>query len=138
MLQHNIDVTLHSNCPSTVTTRWTNNNSEFANHTLKIAVDWKHQSLLSLIEHLSNVVQSQYEEVERAIMNTGDFKLHPHFDKFKVHGDTWRNLFLSDRDKIQKNAQDTKKRNGLKRQRYQWGSAGSRREKKGTSNQKTY
>ena len=125
MLQHNIDVTLHSHCPSTVTTRWTNNNSESANHTLKIAVDWKPQSLLSLIEHLSNVVQSQYEEVERAIINTSDFKLDPHYGKFKVHRDTWRNLSLSDRDnhlkKFRKTLMTPKKQNRLKRQRYECG-----------------
>ena len=132
MLQHNIDVTLHWNCPSTVNTRWTNNSSESANHKLKIAVDWKHQSLLSLIEHLSNVVQSQYEELERAIINNAILNwTRISISVQETHGD------ISSK-KIQKNAQDTETRNRIKRLRYQCGSAGSGRERKGTSNQKMY
>lgn len=89
MLKHNLDTTLE--VTADVSTKWTNNNCESANHMLKVAVDWKPQSLLGLIEKLHEVVVSQYE-VERAIINTGDYKLAPLFQKYKVHRDAWREM----------------------------------------------
>lgn len=55
-----------------------------------VAVNWKPQPLLDLVEKLAEVVQSQYEEVERALINTGNYKLAPTFERFSVHRDTWR------------------------------------------------
>ena len=84
--------------PTNATTRWTNNNCESANYLLKTIINWKPQSLLSLIQHLYQVVLSQCEEVERAIINTGYYKLDPAFKDKTIQRDIWRGITQSARD----------------------------------------
>lgn len=92
LLQHNVDTSQQQHFPTNVDTRWTNNNSESANHMLKVAIAWKPKSLLDLVAKLSELVRGQYEEVERALINPGDYKLDAAFDRFYTHRHIWRTL----------------------------------------------
>ena len=92
LLQHNFDTSQQQHFPTNIDTRWTNNNSESANHMLKVAIAWKPKSLLDLVGKLAEVVRGQYEEVERAIINTGDYRLHTTFDRYHTHRHIWRTL----------------------------------------------
>ncbi|MDY6930033.1 MAG: hypothetical protein SWN10_23530, partial [Pseudomonadota bacterium] len=92
MLLHNFIVSQRADFPSSAGARWTNNNCESANHVLKVAIDWKPQPLYDLVQRLYGLVQSQYDDVERAIVNTGDFRLDPAYERFRCHRDNWRGL----------------------------------------------
>jgi hypothetical protein len=58
---------------------WNNNNCESINHVLKMAIQWKPQKLLDLIEELKKEVEGKYAEVERALLGRGDFILCPEY-----------------------------------------------------------
>ncbi|XP_035690387.1 uncharacterized protein LOC118425564 [Branchiostoma floridae] len=96
LLQSNFNTTSRTDFP--IKTKWTNNNAESANHILKVAVGWKPQSLLGLVQKLSEVVRGQYQEVERAIINTGEYKLTDDFTRFRIHRDTWCTLSEKERE----------------------------------------
>ena len=63
LLQHVVSSKNNHN----ITTNWSNNNAESANHILKHAVDWKPQHLPALIETLKKTVQLQYTDLNRAL-----------------------------------------------------------------------
>lgn len=92
MLLHNFTVSQRPDFPSTANSRWTNNNAESINHVLKVAIDWKAQPLYDLVQTLYDLVLDQYDEVERAVINTGDYKLDPAYSEFFCHRDKWRNM----------------------------------------------
>ena len=73
-------------------TQWTNNNCKSFNHVLKQTVDWKPQSLPSLVEKLHTVIIGQYNDIERAIIGRGNFTLHPAYANFAVHQSKWITL----------------------------------------------
>ena len=85
LLQHNFDTSQQQGFPTNLNTRWTNNNSESANHMLTVAIAWKPQSLLDLVAKLAEIVRCQYEEVERAIINTGDYKLDAAYSSYRYN-----------------------------------------------------
>ena len=78
---------------------WTNNNCESFNHVLKQAAEWKAQKLPTLVEMLENVVDAQYQEVRRSLLNMGDFVLEKEFSKYFRSRDVWRTLTQDKRDK---------------------------------------
>ncbi len=61
---------------------WMNNISESLNNLMKLEVNWEPQQLSNLVDILRNFVKAQYDEVERAIMGTGNFKLVPEYQRF--------------------------------------------------------
>ena len=71
---------------------WTNNNCESLNAVLKHAVDWKSQSLTSLVEKLHKIVKSQYNDLKRALVGQGHLKLCKPYEKFFIPIDTWNQL----------------------------------------------
>ena len=92
LLKQHFETSQQQDFPTNVDTRLTNNNSESANHMLKVAIAWKPKSLLDLVAKLSELVRGQYEDVERALINTGDYKLDAAFDRFHTHRHGWRTL----------------------------------------------
>ena len=52
---------------------WTNNNSESANHILKIDLDWKPRSLCDLTQKIYETVEGQYGDIKRALYGEGKF-----------------------------------------------------------------
>ena len=87
LFQRNFETAEHPNFHTNATTRWKNNNCKSADHVLKSIINWRPQSLLSLIQQLHQVVLSQYEEVEKAIINTGDYKLDVAFKDKTIQRD---------------------------------------------------
>ena len=71
---------------------WTNNNSESINAVLKNQINWRPKKLPELIENLYKIVQTQYADVRKALVNTGDYKVSDSFQKFIVPINTWSNL----------------------------------------------
>ena len=55
-------------------------------------IAWKRKSLLDLVAKLAQLPRGQYEENERAVINTGDYKLDAAFDCFHTHWHIWRTL----------------------------------------------
>ncbi|XP_078689169.1 uncharacterized protein LOC144920713 [Branchiostoma floridae x Branchiostoma belcheri] len=96
LVTSNFNTISQTNFP--ISNTWTNNNAESANHILKVAMNWKPQSLRDLIQTLSEIVQSQYQEIERAIINTGEYKLTEDFRRFQTHRDTWCQLSDKNRE----------------------------------------
>jgi hypothetical protein len=79
---------------------WHNNNCESVNHILKLAIQWKPQKLLDLIEILKKEVEgTMYAEVERALIGRGDFMLCQEYRRFMVSENAWAAKTKKDRDK---------------------------------------
>ena len=55
---------------------WTNNNCESMNHILKMKVVWRPQAIPELIDSIHEVVQGHFTDVERAILERGEYRLH--------------------------------------------------------------
>ena len=83
-----------------ITPNWTNNNSESANHILKSAVLWKASDLPKFIEILYGIVSGEEIERERAIRDTGNFKLAPTFQHHYVDIDNWTDITQEQRDQL--------------------------------------
>jgi hypothetical protein len=54
---------------------WTNNNSESLNHVLKQVIDWKSQPLLDILNILTKIIETQFKDMKRALVNTGEYRL---------------------------------------------------------------
>ena len=76
--------------PQFIGFHWTNNNSESLNHILKMSINWTPQALINLIETLRNVVGGLYQDVTRAIVGRGQFRLAEDFSHF-----FYRTIFLA-------------------------------------------
>ncbi len=68
---------------------WTNNNAESGNNQLKLAVDWKKKSLPDLIQKLHQTVESQYQDLKRAIVGRGIFQLSEPYREFQHTHQAW-------------------------------------------------
>ena len=75
-----------------VSAGWTNNNSESINHVLKLSVDWKSRSLMSLIENLKILVTGQPKELRSALISTGEFRLADTHSHFQISKQEWTKL----------------------------------------------
>lgn len=82
---HVIDPVMRGKVPH----NWTSNNSESANHILKVAVEWKQRSMPDFISRLYDIVISEEEEILRAIRGTGNFKFHEDFQHHRFDIDRW-------------------------------------------------
>ena len=76
--------------PQFIGFHWTNNNSESLNHILKMSINWTPQALINLIETLRNVVGGLYQDVTRAIVGRGQFRLAEDFSQFFIERSFWR------------------------------------------------
>lgn len=71
---------------------WTNNNSESANHVLKCIINWKPQSLPTLIEKLESYIIAQEKDFERALIRQGNFVLSPTMRHHAIPVQVWVSL----------------------------------------------
>ena len=81
------------------TSQWTNNNSESANHQLKTATEWKVLNLRDLVKRLVQVLSAQQRDLERAIVDMGNFQLSNSHKTHKVNPNVSRNLSKEEQDK---------------------------------------
>ena len=79
---------------------WTNNNCESANHILKQQVKWKPQNLTDLIKELHSLVQVQYKDLKRSMLQRGNFRLAAPFKKHEYELAVWSAKTEQDRDKM--------------------------------------
>ena len=66
---------------------WTNDNAESLNHILKQAIDWKSKPLLSLVDTLTTLIDTQYKDMKKSLVSTDQFRLadsHKHFGVSKT------------------------------------------------------
>ena len=71
---------------------WTNNNCESINNMLKSYVNWKKMQLPLLISKLREIVLLQEQDVERALIGTGNYYLAPHASHYRVDPYFWGGL----------------------------------------------
>jgi hypothetical protein len=83
--------------------KWTNNNAESSNHVLKRAANWKLHQLPELIDVLYNVIKLQQVELERAMLDTGNFQLAPAYEHFKISMIDWVKLSTPQRKRKRDN-----------------------------------
>jgi hypothetical protein len=69
--------------------QWTNNNCESMNHVLKLAIQWKPQALVNLVQRIRKEIQSQYTEIEMAIVGQGNFRLCNEYKNFSTNEAAW-------------------------------------------------
>ena len=81
---------------------WTNNNSESLNHVLKRAIDWKSQPLLDLVEILKDIVETQFKDVTRALVNMGQYRLADTHRQFQVSKTAWVSKTPEERQRLVK------------------------------------
>ena len=72
--------------------RWTNNASESANKTIKLALDWKPARITDLVSHLHDIVKVQYRSVQRAMIGQGDLVVANQFEHHRIPYCRWRNM----------------------------------------------
>ena len=70
---------------------WTNNNSESANHMLKLKLEWKPAHLLDLVHHLHDLVKLQYADLQAALYGQGNYILASPFSRHIMHFAEWAN-----------------------------------------------
>lgn len=101
-LKVNFKPTTHKDYPlglQTVSRGWFNNNAESMNHVLKNITNWMTLPLSTLIAKLHEKVDDQETEVERAMFDTGEFKLANLYQKFEVPRETWISMTNTQRKK---------------------------------------
>ena len=79
---------------------WTNNSAESGNHIMKMAIDWKAQSLQELVSTLHQLVKEQYMEVTRALAGKGVFTLTDHYKQYEVDPRKWVSKSANQREKL--------------------------------------
>lgn len=78
---------------------WTNNNCESLNHVLKSYVQWRPQQLPDLVDTIRQIVVSQYNEADRALIGRGDMQLRPEYVKHRQTLDAWKSMSDGQRKK---------------------------------------
>jgi hypothetical protein len=96
-LQKHIIPLLRENNKCKVMKNWSNNNSESLNHVLKHAVDWKSRPLMDLIRRIHNVVKLQYVDLERAVLQEGNYKVSPGYEQYLKYTHEWESMDLTER-----------------------------------------
>jgi hypothetical protein len=79
--------------------KWTNNNSEAANHVLKESVQWKRNQIPDLIDKIRQLVDGQYADADRALCGLGDFALRAANARHRVSVDVWKGMSANQRRK---------------------------------------
>ena len=85
-----------------ISSMWTNNNCESANHILKSATGWKMKNIISFIECLFEIVKGEQEERCRAIRDLGNFRLCDRYQHHKIDIDRWSTMSQDNRDNRRK------------------------------------
>ena len=83
-----------------VSKTWTNNNSESLNHALKQAIDWKSKPLLDLVKIISDIVATQFKDLRRALVSTGQYRLADTHRQFGVTRTVWVSKTDSERQRL--------------------------------------
>jgi len=79
---------------------WTNNNCESINNLLKMKLDWKPARLIDLVNHLHDVVRLQYADMERAMLDNGNFQLVSPFTRHKISAAKWHHTSTARRQML--------------------------------------
>ena len=80
--------------------RWTNNNCESINHVLKQAIEWKSKSLLDFTLSVSELVDSQFTDLRRALVGPGEYRLADDYSRFRVDKATWATKTADERNRL--------------------------------------
>lgn len=67
------------------------NNAESMNHVLKMAIDWKPQSIPGLVDSLRDVIKGHYIDAERAFIGRENYRLSSKLSKFQTSPAVWAN-----------------------------------------------
>ncbi|KAK3104132.1 hypothetical protein FSP39_024650 [Pinctada imbricata] len=79
---------------------WTNNNCESLNHVLKQAVDWKSKPLLDLVNKLTILIDTQFKDLKKALVGTGQFRLASAHEHFSVKRTVWVSKTNEERSRL--------------------------------------
>ena len=79
---------------------WTHNNSELLNHVLKQAIDWKSQPLLDIVNILTKIIKTQFKDLKRALVNTGEYRLCDSHKQFSVTKTAWVSKTTEERRRL--------------------------------------
>jgi transposase-like protein len=78
---------------------WTNNNSESLNHILKQAINWKSQPLADLISTLTTLLETQFKDLKKSLVRTGQYRLADTHKQFEVSKAVWVSKTTDERDR---------------------------------------
>lgn len=67
---------------------------------LKLAVNWKPQSLTNLIEKIFSLVQAQYKDIERSLIGRGNYVLAKNYSHYYIKPELWCSKSKEERKKF--------------------------------------
>lgn len=79
--------------------KWTNNNCESINHSLKQSIEWQPQQLPELIDTIRGLVQGQYNDADRALCGLGDYALRDTHARHRITTEVWRSMSAHQRQR---------------------------------------
>ena len=75
------------------TTLYNTNSCESLNHVIKIEVEWKESSLPKLINSLKKIANDHTSELQKAVIDRGEWKFTPQYRSLTVSENTWFHVF---------------------------------------------
>jgi len=78
---------------------WTNNNSESLNHVLKRAINWQLEPLLDLVNTLNEIIDTQFKDLLRALVDRGQYRVADSHTQFRVSKTAWTNKTREERQR---------------------------------------
>ena len=85
---------------SEVAATWTNNDCESINHVMKQLTDWKPKPAHELAAILMKHIESQYKDVERAMIGMGNYRLAAAYKQFTVNPTIYASKQTAERERI--------------------------------------
>lgn len=79
---------------------WSNNMAESMNNILKIGTNHKAEEMSDLIDIKHRLVKSMYQDMDKAFVSLGNFRLKPSFEHYMISFDVWCNKEEPERKKI--------------------------------------
>ena len=79
--------------------QWTNNQTESANHILKVRAKWKQNSLPDLINIIENIVRNNERDMWWAIVGQGNFQLVQSMQHHQIIPAQWSSLPIEQKKK---------------------------------------
>ncbi|CAG2243106.1 unnamed protein product [Mytilus edulis] len=79
---------------------WTNNNSESLNHVLKRSIAWESKPLLDLVQIIEDAIKTQYKDLLRSIVSTGQYRLASTHQHFTISKTIWINKTSEERQRL--------------------------------------
>ena len=78
---------------------WTNNNSESLNHVLKRPINWQSEPLLDLVNTLNEIIDTQFKDLLRALVDRGQYRVEDSHTQFRVSKTAWTNKTQEERQR---------------------------------------